>query len=196
MFTVVSFLIADSYSSPVLISCLTSDDLRHICEVTSCYSAWRAQEARKNTRSKITSAECPHTDSRSDCDRNATCTAGRADPGSCPVPLDCTAVNEVVVTLQGGYGEVENIILPLDTPPGRYVIEVSDGILPACLRTLATDMTPLGNLNNSSSATVPISTVRCRAALEDMKDLAAVVNPIRANRNTIFNAVSATVSGT
>ena len=175
--------------------------------MTCCYAAWRAQEARKNTGSKISSAECLHTDGRSESDRSANCTAGRVDSGSCPVPVDCIAVNEVVVTLQGGYGEVENILLPLDTPPGRYVIEVSDGILPACLRTVAPDMTPVGGLNNSSSSSscspigrertiVPTSPVRRRAALEDMKDLAAVVNPIRANRNIIFNAVSAAVCGT
>lgn len=177
--------------------------------MTSCYAAWRAQGDRKNAGSKISSAEFPHADSRRDSDKSVSGTSGRPDSGSCPVPLDCIAVKEVTVTLQGGYGEVENILLPLDTPLGRYVIEVSDGILPACLRTAALDMNPLGSLHNSSSSsssgcspavrervTVPTSPVRSRAALEDMKDLAAVINPIRANRQIIFNVVSAAVSGT
>ena len=186
---------------------LTSDDLRHICEVTSCYAAWRAQEDRKNARSKIASSDYANTVKRPDSDKSVSCTPGKADSGSSPVPIDCIAVSEVVVTLQGGYGEVENILLPLDTPPGRYVIEVSDGILPACLRTVAPDTAPLGSLNSSSSssssssptckerAAGPTSPVRSRAALEDMKDLAALVNPIRVNRHITFNAVSATIGG-
>ena len=187
-----------------ILNIFTRDDLHHICDVTGCYAAWRAQEeekhTQKNNKAKF-NAEFSRTNSPTGSGKTLSNTAGKSNPLCCQIPLDCIAVGEITVTLQGGYGEVGNIILPLDTPPGKYVIEVSDGILPACLRTPAPDINLHSNLVSSSSSltgtersAVPTSSVRTRAALEDLKNLAAVANPIRINRQTIFNAIPATVS--
>ena len=110
-----------------------------------------------------------------------------------PVPSDCKAVREVVVSLISGFGEFDNILLPSDVPTGKYVIEVSDGVSRHCLRYPPPDLIPADSIESPPSfSRPPTESVPCRPreTLEGMKDLFALVRPVRVNRHIIFHAVS------
>lgn len=110
-----------------------------------------------------------------------------------PVPSDCTSVRELHVSLKSGYGDFDNILLPSDTPPGKYVIEVSDGVSSNCLRYQTSDFIPtdlVGFFPSPSQALTGHVSSRNKATLEEMKGLFPVVRPIRVNRQILFHAVS------
>lgn len=118
------------------------------------------------------------------------------------IPSDCKVANEIIVSLIGGYGELDNIILPADIIPGRYIIEISDKIFSNCLRTPAqnietenfSDFSENIPLNFSDNFSIPSRLIHAaplgkKASLEEMKNLFSIVNPIKINRQILFHAV-------
>jgi len=62
-------------------------------------------------------------------------------PQASPVPFDCSELLAAPLYLACGEGETRRLRLPLETPPGNYVLTVRDGVLEAC-RTSTTTTTP------------------------------------------------------
>jgi len=69
----------------------------------------------------------------------AAAAAGAGAPSRPAVPDDCEEVAEVAVTLVCGHGELgsDRVLLPKDVAPGKYVLEVVDGVAAPCLRVAA-----------------------------------------------------------
>jgi hypothetical protein len=174
-----------------------------VMEITSCYANWRAEEALYAEREReadtnpnpeqtareqaIAESSNPNPDPDPD---NTGDALTLAVPDVCPPSsLSPSLVYEAIVSLVGGYGELNNIILPSDTPLGRYVIEVSDGVNIDSLRVQEPASKP--NLNPhpefNSTANPP------KATVTKVKDLVSLVNHVRTSTQIIFTAVASGV---
>jgi hypothetical protein len=121
-------------------------------------------------------------------DNNTNTTPGAPEPGTKDTstslklpPEDCLAVEQIEVTLVCGRGEVETgrLLVPTNTPPGRYVLEIVDGVLPACLRN--EDSGGLGSVFGAKTA-----------ALEDTRYMAQLVRKVKSNHQIMFTVVDPT----
>jgi hypothetical protein len=94
-------------------------------------------------------------------------------------PEDCLAVDQIEVNLVCGRGEVETgrLLVPANTPPGRYVLEIIDGVLPACLR------------NEDSGITA-----KTTATLEDTRFMSQLVRRVKSNHQIVFTVVDPNVA--
>ena len=110
-------------------------DAADATEVSGCFRAWRERETERaalNAKAGRAAVLQPQEFSEGGVAQQAAAAA---------VPGDCLALTELSVPLVCGYGEVESgrILLPIDTPPGKYVIQITDGVLPQCLRHCAVE---------------------------------------------------------
>ena len=185
-------------------SFLRSGDRPDLCKITSCFADWRCQEDEWPALKKREMGGVSHGQNLSENDtnhdnENDACEVEMALRGmsvtpAALVPSDCILVREVSILLKSGYGDFDNILLPSDTPPGKYVIEVSDGVSVDCIRTPTSDFIStdsVGLLSPVSQLPTGPVALRNKATLEEMKGLFPVVQPIRVNRQIIFHAVSA-----
>ena len=90
---------------------------------------------------------------------------------------------QVPLSLVLGSGDIDDIIIPSDIPPGDYIIEIADGVLPSCVydantNTNAVKSNSNSNEDNNDCITNDVSKLRPG----DIENMYKVVEPLESFR--------------
>lgn len=156
------------------------DDMCDFVESTSCFADWVKQRLVLLQSSEEVAASLKE---------------GADEALTKPtVPSDCLETISATVMCRGGYAVCEGLMVPLSTPEGTYVLEISDDVDPACRAPVVDATVPAVEFTGDvSEPTVSGGSSTDPVKPQNTAALCAAAPPIQPN-TSIFVSVIAPVT--